>query len=108
MKIFLYSQYENLGQTAAFSPRLFEFLIDQDIELEEVLWDGYLQSLPENEPVMVKASEMLWYSWAKLASYCAEQGHFLFFNDAFIDEQGSRLYEEEMIEKIKDLLKNNL
>ena len=75
--------YEALGGDRAFGDGLKE---PQDFE--HVQWDGTIESIPTGERVIIRSSSKIDCSEKDLARFAADHGHFLFWNDRFIDGSG--------------------
>lgn len=90
IKMYLHPGYVDLNSAFGNSPREFySLLAGRGIEIEEKHWDGTLITIPNDEPVMVRASTMMKCSWKDLAELCVKLGHFLFYDGYAIGEDGS-------------------
>jgi len=88
VKVFLFPEYIHLDRVEFGSPTLWQILKEQGIELEEMRWGGTLDSLPKDEPVLVRGSSMMACSWKELAHHCRKPGHFVFYDDQLVQHNG--------------------
>ncbi len=91
IKVLLFPNYVQLGSLMHTSPALYRFLEENGVELEEVRWNGRLDSLPpRGEHVLVRASSKLPYEtqWDQLGSRCLQLGHLCFYDDQFVSMDG--------------------
>lgn len=93
VKMYLYPSYVALGSAESYSPRLFQFLEEQGVELEGVPWDGTLEGLPTGEPVIIRSSSRMHCSPAALAQRCEQLGHLAYYDDNLILPTGDHTHE---------------
>ncbi len=96
MKIYMYPGYVSVVSSSAYSPKLFGLIKSLGVELEPAYWNGSLESLP-TEPCLVRASSKLPYTWWELAKKCKQLGHFCFYDDAVINDNGESNHEDLLL-----------
>lgn len=91
MRMFLFPDYVSLGSAEANGPRLFDFLRRRKVRLTKVKWNGRVESLPTRGRVIVRVSSQISQgTWNKVAAFCAKHGHLCFYDNSYINADGSK------------------
>lgn len=109
MKVFLCPEYIRMDSVKYGSPTLWRILKKHGIELEEMRWGGTLDSLdslPKDEPVLVRGSSVMDCPWSELVQCCKKSGHLLFYEKRILCP-ASVFTPKEIREVLNNWLKKN-
>lgn len=88
MKILTFPNYVTLGSAMFYSPQFWELLKTNKVILEQIDWDGTLEDIPDNEPVIIRASTQMLCETDELTELASECGHLVFHDDELVTEDG--------------------
>jgi hypothetical protein len=82
VRMYLFPGYVTVSSARRFSPKFFQWLEEQGVEIVPMGFDdSNLRSIENDEPAIVRASSVMQCSMYQLLAYCNDHGHLLFYND---------------------------
>ncbi len=88
VKVYVFPFYAN---PRTISPRLFNFLDCERVDIQVEGWDGTLKGIPTDSdtPGIIQASYIVETPITKLGKLCAELGHLIIYHDGVILSDGT-------------------